>query len=142
MQEHASHHPIMGTWRLESFALEMPDGQKSYPYGEELVGYLLYGESGHMSAAFMNAERTSDGTEDLAEARDNNDVGAFMAYSGPFEVEGDRILHQVEVSALAAWIGTVQERWFKLDGDRLELLTTPLAVAGEAPVARLSWTRA
>jgi hypothetical protein len=47
----------------------------------------------------------------------------------------------VEVSSLEVWTGTVQERWFKLDGDRLELLTQSLTVGSDAPVGRLVWHR-
>ena len=50
-------HPLIGSWRLEAFELEMPDGSKTYPYGQDLTGYLFYNEAGFMSAAFMNAER-------------------------------------------------------------------------------------
>ncbi|MBK7951864.1 MAG: lipocalin-like domain-containing protein [Deltaproteobacteria bacterium] len=39
--------------------------------------------------------------------------------------DGDQIRHFVEVASLEVWNGTVQERWFKIDGDRLELLTQP-----------------
>ena len=65
----------------------------------------------------------------------------FMAYTGPFEINGDRIRHFVEVSSLEAWTGTIQERWYKISGDRLELLTAALSVGNDAPVGRLAWTR-
>jgi hypothetical protein len=95
-----------------------------------------------MSSAFMSGERggAADGT-DLAQAARTNSYDRFMAYCGAYSVQGDRILHQVEVSSLAVWIGTRQERWFKIDGDRLEILTAPLSVDSEAPVGRLVWQR-
>jgi hypothetical protein len=94
-----------------------------------------------MSAAFMSAQRSGDGGEDLREAGVRSSYDQFMAYSGPYEVAGDKIVHRVEVSSLEAWIGSVQERWYKIDGDQLSLLTTPLSVDGEAPVGRLTWHR-
>jgi len=132
---------LVGTWRLESFALEAPDGGVSHPYGEQVTGYLVYTPEGVMSSAFMRADRGSERDPDLAKAETAPAWDTFMAYAGRYRVEGDRIRHDVEVSSLAVWIGTVQERWFKVDGDRLDLLTAPLAVGDSAPVGRLVWTR-
>jgi len=132
---------LVGTWRLDSFELEAPDGTVSHPYGERVTGYLVYTPEGVMSSAFMRADRGAGGDPDLSRAETAPSWDAFMAYSGAYRVEGDRILHDVEVSSLAVWIGTVQERWFKIDGDRLHLLTAPLAVGESAPVGRLVWTR-
>ena len=134
-------HPLVGTWRLESFELQAPDGQLSHPYGEHVHGYLVYSPEGVMSAAFSRADRANGGNPDLSVAETAPAWNTFMAYSGPYRIEGDRILHDVEVSSLSVWVGTVQERWFKLDGDRLVLLTTPLAVGRSAPVGRLVWSR-
>lgn len=133
--------PLVGTWRLELFELQMPDGTISHPYGEHVTGYLVYSPEGVMSAAFMREDRGDDRNPDLSQAETAPAWDAFMAYSGPYRVEGDRICHDVEVSSLAVWLGTVQERWFKIDGDRLVLLTAALSVGESAPVGRLVWTR-
>ncbi|MBW2426863.1 MAG: lipocalin-like domain-containing protein [Deltaproteobacteria bacterium] len=132
---------LIGSWRLVSFELEGTDGSISHPYGEELMGYLFYNEDGYMSSAFMSADRANAQGTDLSEAGRSNTYDQFMAYCGGYTVDGDKIRHRVEVSSLAVWNGTIQERWFKLDGDRLELLTAPLSVGSEAPVGRLVWER-
>ena len=134
-------HPLIGSWKLDSFELQTKDGQILHPYGEELAGYLFYNADGFMSAAFMNASRGKIQGADLEAAAKTSSYDQFMAYTGPYEVTGDRIRHFVEVSSLEVWTGTVQERWFKLDGDRLELLTQSLTVGSDAPVGRLVWTR-
>ena len=132
---------LIGSWKLDSFELQAGDGTISHPYGKELTGYLFYNEDGFMSAAFMNAKRGTTTEEDLSKAGDVSNYDQFMAYTGPFEVSGDKIVHRVEVSSLEAFVGSVQERWFKIDADRLELLTQPLAVGNDAPVGRLIWHR-
>lgn len=135
-------HALIGSWKLEAFELEGTDGSISHPYGQDLTGYLFYNEQGYMSAAFMNAERGRRGGDgELSQAAKKSTYDQFMAYSGPFEINGDKIRHFVEVSSLEVWIGTFQERWFKIDGDRLELLTQALSVGNDAPVGRLVWTR-
>ena len=132
---------LVGSWRLIAFDLEAGDGSLSHPFGEDVTGYLFYNADGYMSSAFMSAERAAGGDADLAAASRTNTYDQFMAYCGGYVVRGDKIVHRVEVSSLAAWTGTLQERWFKLDGDRLELLTAPLAVGSDTPVARLVWER-
>jgi hypothetical protein len=113
---------LIGSWRLDSFELQSATGETSHPYGRELTGYLFYNQDGYMSAAFMNAERGRLGDGELSQAAKVSSYDQFMAYTGPFEVNGDKITHTVEVSSLEAFIGSTQERWFKVDGDRLELL--------------------
>ncbi len=132
---------LVGSWRLVSFDLEAGDGTLSHPFGREVTGYLFYNADGYMSSAFMSADRAGGTDGDLAAAGRTNSYDQFMAYCGGYRVRGDKITHRVEVSSLAAWTGTLQERWYKLDGDRLELLTAPLSVGGDAPVARLVWER-
>ncbi len=132
---------LIGSWKLDSFELRSTDGSISYPYGQDLTGYLFYNAEGYMSAAFMNSARGAKADGDLSEAGRASTYDQFMAYTGPFEVNGDKITHFVEVSSLEAFIGSVQERWFKIDGDRLDLLTQALAVGSDAPVGRLTWHR-
>jgi hypothetical protein len=132
---------LIGSWSLDSFELQSAAGEITYPYGRELTGYLFYNQDGFMSAAFMNAERGRTGDDDLSQAAQVSNYDQFMAYTGPFEINGDKLTHRVEVSSLEAFIGSIQERWFKVDGDRLELLTAPLDVGNDAPVGRLVWHR-
>ena len=94
-----------------------------------------------MSAAFMNAERGRVPDGELSQAAKASTYDQFMAYSGPYQITAHRIRHFVGVSSLGFWTGTFQERWFKIDGDRLELLTQALSVGSDAPVGRLVWTR-
>jgi hypothetical protein len=132
---------LIGSWKLDSFELQSTTGEISHPYGRKLTGYLFYNEDGYMSAAFMSADRGRIGDGELSSAAEASSYDHFMAYTGPFEVNGDKLTHSVEVSSLEAFIGSVQERWFKIDGDRLDLLTAPLAVGRDAPVGRLVWHR-
>ncbi len=134
--------PLVGTWKLAAFELRAPDGEVTYPYGPDVTGCLIYNEDGYMSTAITSADRARTGdSADLAEAGASVNYDAFMAYCGTYEVNGDRILHRVEVSSLPVWTGTLQERMYKLDGDRLTILTAPLLVASDTPTGYLIWDR-
>ena len=132
---------LVGSWRLESFELRASDGGVSYPFGEDASGYLFYNDDGFMSAAFMGANRARPDSGDLSQVDDQVNFDAFNAYCGPFEVKDDRVLHHVEVASMPHFTGTVQERIFRIEGDRLLLETVPLHVGSEAPVGVLVWQR-
>ena len=132
---------LIGTWSLRSFEMRFPDGTVSHPYGEEVTGLLVYDDTGHMIASLASAKRQTAASEDLEEVGVKTAYDDFMSYCGRYEVEGDRVRHDVMVSSLEAWTGTTQERRFEREGDRLSLITVPLLVGGEAPTAHLIWDR-
>src|SRR5712671_1062976 len=47
------------------------------------------------------------------------------ASSGRYTVEGEKVVHHVDVSWNESWTGTDQVRFFKLEGDRLTITTAP-----------------
>ena len=79
------------------------------------------------------------GTADGAAA-----AGGYIAYSGPFQVADDGTLtHEMDVSLFPNWIGSVQQRAVRLDGDRLQLGTAaPVRIDGREVDAVLLWVRA
>lgn len=46
-----------------------------------------------------------------------------MAYTGRYRVEKDRFITKIDSSWNEAWNGSEQERFYKLDGDALEVST-------------------
>jgi Lipocalin-like domain len=54
---------------------------------------------------------------------------------------GDRVVHHVELSLFPNWVGSDQQRWVGLAGDRLTLRASPLLLAGKRQVPRLVWER-
>jgi hypothetical protein len=64
-----------------------------------------------------------------------------MAYCGRHEVRGDQVVHHIEQSLFPNWLGTNQQRFIKLDGNRLTLTTDP-AVTKQPFVARTVWESA
>jgi hypothetical protein len=63
------------------------------------------------------------------------------AYGGRYSFHGDRVIHHVELSLFPNWVGTDQQRWVELAGDRLTLSASPLLLAGTQQVPRLVWER-
>lgn len=123
---------LVGTWALERFVLALPDGTTIEPLGPTPVGRLVYTASGFISAHLM---------PDPAQGA----AVATLGYCGRWRVEGDRVLHQVEISSRPGMTGTTQVRPMVLDGDVL-VLTSERARAGQGEDARvgvgtLRWRR-
>jgi hypothetical protein len=64
----------------------------------------------------------------------------FVPDAGRYSFLGDRVIHHVELSLFPNWVGSDQERWVELVGDRLTLTASRL-LAGKQQVPRLVWER-
>jgi hypothetical protein len=139
---------LIGTWRLVSYRLIGSRGRVRYPYGEDAVGYILYGADGYMAVSIMSANRQPFAgadilrrtTEEAAEA-----TRTYLSYSGTYEILPGRVIHHVEVSLFPNWTDTALERFYVMNGDRLELSTGPIpTVDGDGtgrPRAHLVWEK-
>ena len=69
-------------------------------------------------------------------------VEGYVSYCGRYEVNGDKVIHHIEVSLFPNWVGVRQERMYELDGDRLTLSTPLMLVGGRRLSTHLIWERA
>jgi hypothetical protein len=144
MNDQQARDALVGAWRLLSWENRADDGQVSYPMGTDALGYLLYTADSRFSvtisrrgrAGFAAGDLLSGATEEKARA-----VEGFVAYAGRYSFHGDRVVHHVELSLFPNWVGSDQQRWVELAGDRLTLSADPLLLAGKQQVPRLVWER-
>jgi hypothetical protein len=117
----------------------------SHPFGDSAVGWLVYTPDGHVFAQLMRRDRWGCANADIlrpscAEAR--SAMEGYLAYGGTFEIRDcQTVVHQVDVSLAPNWVATLQERLYRIEGDRLTLTTPPILAAGVS-VHRLVWERA
>ena len=133
---------LLGCWRLVSQHAETQGtNEREHPYGERPFGRLVLLPDGHM-IALMVAEDRKEGHSDADQAAL---FRSMLAYTGTYRVEGDRFIVKVESSWNQEWTGTDQERFFKLDGDRLDIVSAwiPHPLIADSPPVRgiLSWRR-
>ena len=57
--------PLVGTWQLLSWKNVDEEGNITYPFGEDAIGYVLYSEDGYMSTTLMTANRPNFETHDV-----------------------------------------------------------------------------
>jgi lipocalin-like protein len=117
-------------------------GQVTYPMGANARGYLLYTADGRFSVTISRVGRPPSAAGDLLGGTTEEKARAvegFVAYAGRYSLHHDRVIHHVELSLFPNWVGSDQERWVELAGDRLTLSASPLLLAGKRQVPRLVW---
>ena len=141
----AEDNPLVGTWQLLSHCICDASGWESYPYGRAVVGYATYSAAGYMSLTVAADRRERFASIDPVAARVGEWVAAaktYLSYCGRYEiVAAQRMIYQIEASLFPNWTGARQERYFHLQGDRLQTSTPPLLYGGKLQTSQLSWQR-
>jgi len=120
-----------GTWRLIGRRVTAADGKVTYPTGDNPRGFIMYSPDGYMAVEFFMPMKGSDGK--MAER--------FLAYAGPYELQGDTMLHHLQVSAQAENIGKTFERKVSFENGDLLLSTSPDPQAGPGSMGSMIWRR-
>ena len=138
--------PLVGAWRLISYKQVTTDGASRDLYGAHPLGQLVYEVTGHMSVHLLMPDLPRCGTQDRRKCPDTTARAAFdnyLGYWGRFKLspDGKSITHIIEGASAPDWIGTSQERFFELTGDRLTITTPMQSIGGIASKSILVWER-
>jgi hypothetical protein len=114
------HAKIQGTWKLVSYEVEVQtSGERMHPMGDRPTGYAIFTPESRVFFVL-----TGDGRKPAKTAADKAALlDSLISYTGRYRLEGDKWITSVEVAWNPAWVGTEQARNFRLDGDRLQVLT-------------------
>lgn len=144
---------LIGAWRLERFVITFADGRPPrFPFGEDARGQLIYAADGRMSAVLSRAERPLLGAHRLETATQVGPAAkaqafdSYLSYAGRWRLEGDRVIHAVELALVPEIVGIEQVRTVRLDrderGPRLRLSYALTARSGVERRYVLTWRRA
>lgn len=116
---------IAGVWKLKKYTRRFLDtGEVRSDMLPQ--AYILYTPGGFMMSITVEENCQPPAGEVLT---DDERVRLFKsiisAYSGSYTVEGDNVIHNVELSWNESWTGTKQVRRFTVTGDELIIETTP-----------------
>lgn len=139
MSTFASGQNLVGTYKLVSFTSNYSDGTTVDAFGKLPVGYTIITPKLFMSVLVSDSRKAGTSTDDKL-ALYNSQV----AYSGPYTIEGTKLITAVDVSWNQAWTGTKQGRTFTVEGNRLTLVTDmapSVFVPGKSASARLVWEK-
>ncbi|MGL4378361.1 MAG: lipocalin-like domain-containing protein [Microcoleaceae cyanobacterium] len=136
---------LVGTWQLLSWENVDEEGNITYPFGEDAIGYVLYSEDGYMSTTLMTANRPNFETDDVLGGTTEERARAektYVAYCGEYEIKDNKVIHHIKASLFPNWVGVDQERFFEFNDERLTLSTPLILIDGKLQTAYLIWKRA
>ena len=112
---------IMGIWRLVAFEAEIQaTGNKEPVMGQNPTGYVIFTPEKRAFFILTGEGRTSPKTAQDRAAL----LNTLISYTGIYRVEGDKWITKIDVAWSPDFVGTEQMRFFKIDGNRLHVLTT------------------
>ena len=129
---HSKHVALLGWWELVSCEVEFQaSAERVLMYDTPAHGFLVFEPGGRMMA--------------LVEAR-YSDARAprGMAYTGRYRVNGNQWLTDVDAACGMEWTGSIQERFFEIESDRLHVCSAWCVSrhhGGETVRAWLVWKR-
>jgi hypothetical protein len=85
-------------------------------------------DGGHAVLSFCASSRRNFDVDDVFAAA----VDGFLSFAGPCQVSKDRIAVSVEYASFPNWVGSTQERLYRVEGDRLTLATPGARLFGGA----------
>jgi hypothetical protein len=136
---------LIGTWKLKSCIRKVFEMGERYDdrWGAHPDGYLSYLKDGRMSAIMVAAVRIKPEEAALSDAEAAQLLKSMCAYAGTYSVEGNKVVHHVDISWNNAWTGADQVRFFTLEGDTLTIETAPNKswIDGREGVGILVWER-
>ena len=111
---------IAGLWRLVSYEIEaQATGEKIPLMGQRPTGFANFSPDGRVFFLLTGEGRQPAKTDqERAEL-----LNTLVSYTGRYRIEGDRWITKVEVAWNPEWVGTEQSRSFKIDGDRLQVMS-------------------
>ena len=133
--------PLVGSWRLLAWANRFSDtGEREETFGPNPEGRMVFEPGGRIMFLFMKPNRQMPATDADRAAL----LGDMVAYTGLVRPDGPgRFVTTVDFS----WIPFPQKeqlRFYKLDGDRLEIRTSEHAIPrfpGRLLVGEIVWIR-
>jgi len=133
---------VMGRWRILEWVQRFDDGRIQYPLGQNVQGFIQYDED-RMFCFLASGERKplSGGQWTSSEPEKAAAYGSCLSYSGTYTIEGEELLHRVDLSLYPNWVGTTQRRRGALEDGKLRLTARLEAATPEARTAELVWQR-
>ena len=135
---------LIGSWRLQRWVITDDAGSTTEPMGSNPWGLIIYAADGYMSAMLAMPGRTPfAGNDPLGGSHEeaHRAMSTCHSYCGRWRIEGETVVHTVEMALWPNMVGTRQVRYYRLDGDRVILKTPPMTRKGASGIAELTWTR-
>lgn len=134
---------FIGTWRLLEFYVEKVKGLRSYPFGRNLDGLLIYNNDGYMSVSITGENQPSKVKLDFKNTSAEEQALAVnhISYCGLFKVEEKIVTHHVKTCLFPQWKDTKLKRFYNFYQNKLTLTAEHLNLTPMNEVMVLVWVR-
>lgn len=122
------------------FTIQIIDGEVTNPFGPNPKGRAVFTLDGYVAFVIVAANRKAAANSEESAAL----LKTLLAYTGKFTIDGDKFTTKVDISWNELLTGQDQVRFFKLEGDKLNIRTPEQASAvypGKKVVGTLMWER-
>jgi len=136
--------PLVGTWRVLVMEHYTDDGEVGRPFGDHPAGIIIYTPEQYMTAVLMRPDRPFFAAGDILGGTASERAEAFLtanAFAGRWELQGDEVVHHLEVCTFPNWIGTEQRRRFTVTDSELTLYPPSMLMEGKLRHARVHCAR-
>lgn len=133
---------LVGTYKLLSWEIRHESGETSYPFGPAAQGMIGYTEDGYIFAHIMAANRKAYSGGDLFGGETSEIVegaNTHISYCGTYQVDGDEVIHTIEICSFPNWIATEQRRHFEFENGNLLLSVQDFHMENERVGSYLIW---
>jgi hypothetical protein len=139
------HDRLVGTWKLVSASSSSASGERNdTPFGSSPAGLLTYTHDGRVTAMISYGGRKRLSSSDSLSAPVEEQAEAFstfIAYAGRYTLDGDKVIHHVEIASIQDWVDTDLIRSIRFEGERIVLATPPSLDGGKILTFELIWQR-
>jgi Lipocalin-like domain len=98
-------------------------GQRYNEFGDKPGGYISYLPDGRMHVMLVADDRAKPSGAVPTDQEKAQLFATMIAYAGTYKTEGEKVVHDIEISWNQLWAGSQQVRFFKADGDTLTITT-------------------
>ncbi|MGB6294934.1 MAG: lipocalin-like domain-containing protein [Rivularia sp. (in: cyanobacteria)] len=152
MSKYSQNNPLLGTWKLISIAAIFPDGNvNQQAFGANPIGYITYTIEGKMMVIFSKGDRpllSGNSASPLTSAIHQVPIeeraqafSTFNSYAGSYTLDGDKVIHHVEIASIPNRVGKSLTRTFVLNENQITLKTPPSKSDDTPKIFELTWER-
>jgi hypothetical protein len=130
---------LVGTYKLVAFTVESDDGKSRDFFGKQPTGLLILTPK-RLTTMVVHENRSAGTTSEQKAAL----LNSMISYSGPYQIEGSRLVTDIDISWNQSFTGGKQARNWKLDGNRLTLTTDRVPSIADPSImgtARTVWEK-
>ena len=117
---------IIGTWKLiHSFEIDA-QGNKTYPFGDDAIGYIMYDEQGKMAVQICRKQRDLFKSTSFTSANENELINLpkdYLAYFGNYiiDTENEIVRHIIDGHLFPNTVGKNLDRKYHFFDDKMQL---------------------